>query len=126
MKVKNMEEAVVLIVEDEALIRMETVQWLEDAGYITLEASNADDAIRILESRMDIRAVFTDITMSGSMDGLKLAHAIRGRWPPIHLIVTSGLQHITEDQLPPSSRFISKPYDNAHVISVFREFFVAT
>jgi CheY-like chemotaxis protein len=105
-----MDNPIVLVVEDELFIRMNAVQMLEDAGYATLEASNADEAILLLESRADIRAVFTDINMSGSMDGLKLAHAIRGRWPPIHLIVTSGLQMPAEAELPSKSRFIGKPY----------------
>jgi CheY-like chemotaxis protein len=118
-----MVKAVVLIVEDEALIRMNAVSMLEDAGYTVLEACNADEAILTLESRSDIRAVFTDINMTGSMDGLKLAHAIRGRWPPIHLLVTSGLLTITEAELPPKGRFIPKPYDSARVIAIFEELF---
>ncbi len=107
------------------IIRVGAVQMLDDAGYITLDASNAYDAIQILERRNDIRAVFTDITMSGSMDGLKLAHTIRVRWPPIHLVVTSGLRLITQDQLPAKARFIPKPYDSGQVISVFQELFAA-
>lgn len=117
--------SVVLVVEDEALIMMNAVSLLEDAGYRVLEACNADDAILVLESRSDIRAVFTDINMTGSMDGLKLAHAIRGRWPPIHILVTSGLLSITEAELPPKGRFIPKPYNNARVIAIFEELFAA-
>src|ERR1019366_2069715 len=79
---------VVLIVEDESLTRLDAVEMAEAAGFAVVEASNADDAIRILESRNDIRIVFTDIDMPGSMDGLKLPRAIRNRWPPIQLIVT--------------------------------------
>lgn len=120
-----MEKAVVLIVEDEALIRMNAVSILEDAGYTVLEACSADEAILILESRSDIRAVFTDINMTGSMDGLKLAHAIRGRWPPIHILVTSSLLTVTEAELPLKGRFIRKPYDNAHVVAIFEELFAA-
>jgi CheY-like chemotaxis protein len=121
----GMDNPIVLVVEDEFFIRMNAVQMLEDAGYATLEASNADEAILLLETRADIRAVFTDINMSGSMDGLKLAHAIRRRWPPIHLIVTSGLQMLTEAELPPKGRFVGKPYNNAHVVAMFRELFAA-
>jgi CheY-like chemotaxis protein len=121
----GMDKAIILIVEDEILIRMNAVQMLEDAGYRTLEASNSDEAILLLGSRSDIRAVFTDINMPGSMDGLKLAHAIRGRWPPVHLIVTSGLQMPAEAELPPKGRFIRKPYDNAHVVGIFQELFAA-
>ena len=81
---------VVLIVEDEPLVRLGAVQAIEDAGFEVIEAANADEAIRILENRSDIRVVFTDIHMPGSIDGLKLAHAVRDRWPPIKIIVTSG------------------------------------
>jgi CheY-like chemotaxis protein len=81
---------VVLAVEDEPLILMLAIDMIRDAGFEPLWASNADEAIRILESRNDIRIVFTDINMPGSMDGIKLAQAVRGRWPPIKIIATSG------------------------------------
>jgi two-component system, response regulator PdtaR len=86
-----------------------------------VEACNADDAIGILERRSDIRVVFTDISMSGSMDGLKLAHAIRNRWPPIHLIVASGLDR--RDKLPANGRFVRKPYTAVDVTAVLDELF---
>jgi two-component system, response regulator PdtaR len=120
---KNMAKAVVLIVEDEALIRMSAVHIVEDAGFAVVEACNADEAIGILESRDDIRAVFTDINMSGSMDGWKLAHAIRGRWPPLHLIVTSGLSVPNRDQMPLRGRFIAKPYTAAQLTAALRDLF---
>jgi two-component system, response regulator PdtaR len=113
--------AVVLIVENEALIRMNAVQMVEDAGYSALEASSADDAIEILDRRRDVGAVFTDIIMSGSRSGLKLAHAIRLRWPPVHLIVTSGLP--AELEMPSGAHFIRKPYENARVIALLHKFF---
>lgn len=72
-----------LVVEDEPLLRMNAVDMIETAGFQVLEAGSADDAIAILEKRDDIRVVFTDIQIPGSMDGLKLARAVRGRWPPI-------------------------------------------
>jgi CheY-like chemotaxis protein len=118
-----MDKAVVLVVEDQALIRMSAVQMVEDAGFKVVEACNADEAIEILESRSDIRAVFTDINMSGSMDGWKLAHAIRGRWPPIHLIVTSGLYVPEKGQLPVKGLFIRKPYSTEQVTTALRELF---
>jgi CheY-like chemotaxis protein len=120
----NMSNAVVLVVEDEALIRMSAVQMVEDAGFAVLEACNADEAIKLLVSRHDIRAVFTDINMSGSsMDGWKLAHAIRGRWPPIHLIVTSGLCTPEEGQLPAKGLFIRKPYSAEQVTAALWKLF---
>ena len=118
-----MEKAVVLVVEDEALIRMNAVCMVEEAGFAVVEACNADEAIRILESRDDIQAVFTDINMAGSMDGWKLAHAIRGRWPPLHLIVTSGLSVQNKGKMPLKGRFIGKPYTAAQVTAVLRDFF---
>jgi len=78
----------VLVVEDEFFSRLHAVNLVEAAGYKAIEASNVDEAIAILESRKDIRIVFTDIDMPGSMDGLKLARAVRDRWPPIELILT--------------------------------------
>jgi CheY-like chemotaxis protein len=118
-----MDKAVVLVVEDEALIRMSAVQMVEDAGFMAVEACNADEAIELLESRADVRAVFTDINMSGSMDGAKLAHAIRRRWPPIHLIVTSGLYTPEKGQLPAKGLFIRKPYSAEQVTTALRELF---
>jgi CheY-like chemotaxis protein len=112
---------IILVVEDEAIIRMGTVQMLEDAGYVVLEACNADVALKILKSRTDITAVFTDIEMPGSLNGLKLAHAIRDRWPPIHLIVASGLKAPTQDEFPKMGRFIRKPYAAKHVLKVLQE-----
>jgi two-component system, response regulator PdtaR len=114
-------KTVILVVEDEVLIRMGAIQMLEEAGFEAVEASNADDAIRILEIRSDIRAVFTDINMPGTLDGLRLAHAVRGRWPPIHLILTSGLSSPGEHDLPANGRFLRKPYEPARVIATIRE-----
>ena len=103
-------KGVILVVEDEVLIRLSAVDTLEAAGYEVIEAGNADAAIKILEARPDIRLVFTDVAMPGSMDGLKLAHYVRDRWPPIHLIVTSGHLVVQEGALPLGAKFFGKPY----------------
>lgn len=116
---------VVLVVEDEAIIRMNIVQAAIDAGYDVLEASNADDAIEILEDRHDIRAVFTDVTMPGSMDGLRLACFIKGRWPPIHLIVTSGRDVSHYPDFPIGGHFIPKPYENSSVTGMLQQILTA-
>ena len=112
----------VLVVEDELFSRWRAIDLVEQAGYTAVEASNADEAIAILEARKDIRIVFTDIDMPGSMDGLKLAHAIRKRWPQIGLILTSGLFDISEDKIPERGRFFAKPYRDHEVISALRNF----
>ena len=112
---------VVLIVEDEFLLRMDAVDMIAAAGFEVVEAANADDAIEILESRPDITVVFTDIQMPGSMDGLKLARAVRGRWPPIKIVATSGHVGVGEGDLPEGGRFLLKPYSPRQVTGVLRE-----
>ena len=112
---------VVLIVEDESLLRMDAVDMIEAAGFEVAEAANADQAIAILEARSDITVIFTDIQMPGSMDGLKLARAVRGRWPPIKIVATSGYVHVSEKDLPAGGRFLPKPYSPVQVTGVLRE-----
>ena len=112
---------VVLIVEDEALIRMNAADMVREAGFEVVEAQDADEAIHILERRRDITVVFTDIQMPGSMDGLKLAAAVRGRWPPIRIVATSGLGNIGEKDLPEGSRFLHKPYSASEVAVALNE-----
>jgi len=99
----------VLVVEDELVLRMNAVNMVEDAGFIPVEAINADQAIKILEARSDISLLFTDIQMPGSMDGLKLAHAVHGRWPHIKIILVSGQVNPSEAERPEDSRFFGKP-----------------
>jgi two-component system, response regulator PdtaR len=111
---------VVLVVEDEPLILMLAIEMIRDAGFEPLWASNADEAIRILESPGDIRIVFTDINMPGSMDGIRLAQAVRGRWPPIKIIVTSGFSGGDLKLLPEGSQFIPKPYDADQISDALR------
>jgi len=110
----------VLVVEDEFLVRMHAVSLLEEAGFGVLEAANADDAIALLESRKDIRVVFTDINMPGSMDGLRLAHAIRNRWPPVELVLTSGRWRVHNKEMPERGLFHSKPYRPSELIEMVR------
>src|ERR1700719_4524534 len=115
------ERPVVLIVEDEFLLRMDAVDMIAGAGFEVVEAENADQAIEILESRPDITVVFTDVQMPGSMDGLKLARAVRGRWPPVKIIATSGRPDVGERDLPEGGRFLPKPYGPRQVTGVLRE-----
>ena len=112
---------VILIVEDEFLLRLDSAETIEHAGFEVVQAANADEAIAILEARPEIRVVFTDIQMPGSMDGLKLARFVRNRWPPIKIIATSGHVVVGEDDLPPGSVFLSKPYRGPVLVSTLRE-----
>jgi CheY-like chemotaxis protein len=103
--------AVVLVVEDEMLLRIRAVDMVEDAGFTSVEAVDADEAIAILESRADIALMFTDIQMPGSMDGLQLAQTVHKRWPPIKIILVSGRLTPTNADIPATSRFYGKPLD---------------
>jgi CheY-like chemotaxis protein len=110
----------VLVVEDEVMIREVVKNELEDAGYTVIVAEHADAAIAILEARQDIHLVFTDIDMPGSMDGLKLAACVRDRWPPVHIIITTG--KFRPATIPTNALFIPKPYVGRNVVAAMRTF----
>ena len=112
--------ATVLIVEDEVFIREVIQAQLEDAGHDVVVAGNADAAIAVLESRANIHLVFTDIDMPGSMDGLKLAAYVRDRWPPVHIIITTGKNRPLE--IPANALFIPKPYLGQTIVDAIRTF----
>lgn len=112
---------VVLVVEDETLLRWHAVAIIEDAGFEVIEAANAAEAISVLEARTDIRVIFTDIQMPGSMDGLQLAHLVRNRWPPIKIIATSGQFRLRDYELPAGGRFFPKPYTVVEITGTLRE-----
>ncbi|MGH6888185.1 MAG: response regulator [Rhizomicrobium sp.] len=111
----------VLVVEDEFLIRMNTVEMVEEAGYAALDASNADEAIAILDRRGDIQIVFSDINMPGSMNGLELAEAIADNWPQVRVVLTSGRFILRDEDLPDNDRFILKPFDTGQIANVLRD-----
>jgi CheY-like chemotaxis protein len=110
----------VLVVEDEALVNIFTSSELRAAGYEVLSAYNGDEAIRILEERNDIDVVFTDINMPGSMDGLKLAAAVKIRWPPIRILVTTGKAAPALEWMPAGSAIILKPYGIPDVLKAIQ------
>ena len=109
--------AVVLIVEDEWLLRELAVEAVEDAGFIALVAGDAEEAVALLEARSDVAVLFTDINLPGRMDGLELAHTVRHRWSPIKILVASGRMRPKPSDLPPNSVFLEKPYRGEVVIS---------
>lgn len=111
----------ILVVEDETFVRMDAVEMLGAAGFDIVEAANADEAIHMLERDSGIQLLFTDIDMPGSMNGLKLAAAVRERWPTIMIIATSGHFAIQAGDLPPDARFFSKPYQPAQIVNAIRE-----
>jgi CheY-like chemotaxis protein len=106
----------ILVVEDEPLLLMDAMDMIEDAGFTVYGAPHAARALELLEQHDNIRILFTDIDMPGTMDGLKLAHAVRERWPPVSIIVTSGHVRIGADQMPAHGVFLSKPYRPASLV----------
>jgi CheY-like chemotaxis protein len=112
---------VVLVVEDQTLVRMFMTDFLDEAGFKVFEAVSADEALTVLEARPDVQAVVTDIEMPGSMNGIELAQVIQDRWPGTGLIVTSGRQRPGQDDLPEEAAFLAKPYLPETVISVIRQ-----
>src|SRR5438132_6828721 len=113
--------AVVLVVEDEMVLRMRAVDIVEDAGFTAVEAVNADEALSILESRSDISLLFSDIQMPGSMDGLTLAYAVHDRWPSIKIILVSGQIKLSDTERPADSRFFGKPLEVKRMIAELQE-----
>lgn len=112
--------AAVLVIEHQPLLRITAVDFVEEAGFEALEACGADEAVRILERRGDVRVVFSDLDGAGGAEGLKLAHAIRDRWPPVGLIVTSGRPRPALDRLPARGLFFAKPYRRREVAEALR------
>jgi DNA-binding NtrC family response regulator len=119
---RSMMDRPVLVVEDEPILRMMALDLVEDAGFDDVEACSADHAIEILAARTDIRIVFSDIDMPGTMDGLNLALAIRDRWPTIEIILTSGHRRVDVDSMPARAVFFPKPYDFGEVTATLHRF----
>jgi two-component system, response regulator PdtaR len=113
---------VVLVVEDETLVRMFMADFLDEAGFKVFEAVNADEALTVLQARPDVQAVVTDIEMpAGSMNGLRLARTIQQRWPGIGVVVTSGRERPGPDDLSDNVAFLAKPYLPDTIIAVIRQ-----
>jgi len=124
--VRNLSElvgpSVVLVVEDEFFVRMVAVEALTEAGFTTLEAEHAPDAMALLHSRAtDIHALFTDVQMPGETDGVMLAHEASRRWPWIGILIASGYTHHARAAMPAASRYLHEPYDLDHVIQHIHE-----
>lgn len=111
----------ILIVEDEALVRFDLVDFFAHAGWRVFDAENADEAIRLLDAHDEIRVVLTDVQMPGSMDGVKLAHYVRERFPPAVLFVVSGNVPIPKSELPARATFLPKPFDPHRLLRQIEE-----
>ena len=108
---------VVLVVEDEPLVRMTAADELDEAGFLVLEAKNADEAIAVLEAHADeVQVLFTDVDMPGSMNGMDLAEQVYRRWPHVLLLISSGDARPHPDEIPDHGHFLPKPYRGATLV----------
>jgi two-component system, response regulator PdtaR len=111
----------VLVVEDETLLRVYASDFLEDAGFKVFEAMSADEAVEILQVRLDVRVVMTDVALPGAMSGFDLARMVRERWPGVGIIAISGPEGPLLGELPADVPFITKPYAPATIVSLIRQ-----
>jgi CheY-like chemotaxis protein len=111
------QKPVVLVVEDDALVRLYAVGLFEENGFDVVEAANADTALKLLETRDDVRLLFTDIQMPGSCDGMDLARQVHARWPRILLVITSGRTKPAQADIPGHGRFVGKPYRASELLA---------
>ncbi|NEU14828.1 response regulator [Methylobacterium sp. BTF04] len=114
-------QSLVLVVEDDPLVRLVTEDVLTEAGFRVIEVPNADDALIVLEARPDIRFVVTDVEMPGTLNGLTLARHVRHRWPQVGIVVCSGRVRPGEGDLPSGVQFLSKPFIPSELISTVRD-----
>ena len=100
----------ILVAEDSELLRLLASDLLEDHGYTVVAADNAEEAIKVMENRKDVRLLFTDIQMPPGCNGLELAREVHNRWPKVLLVITSGQVQPTRAEIADDGRFIRKPY----------------
>lgn len=113
-------KTIVLIVEDEPIIRMDVTEWISDAGFVPLEAATADEALSILQERGDIDVVFTDVNMPETLDGFQLSRMVADRWPAVRIVVTSGMARPQREDLTRGALFFPKPYNLDHLVRTIK------
>ncbi|MGI3902383.1 MAG: response regulator [Janthinobacterium lividum] len=111
----------VLVVDDEAILRLIASDVLEDSGFRVVEAENAKEALKVLADYPGVSVLFTDINMPGALDGLDLAQEVHARWPDIKLVVTSGRPKPTDKEIPDDGRFVAKPYSPDSLVREIRK-----
>ena len=109
---------VILVVDDEVLLRMLATEYFEEAGYEVIEAEDGASALAAIRARPDIRAVFTDVQMPGRPDGFALARLVRQECPHCAIVVVSGRPAPENEELAEGARFVTKPYWGTEVVSL--------
>lgn len=113
--------AVILLVEDEPLVRMLGMDVLEEAGFAVVEAVDAREALAQLEAHPEVDILFTDVQMPGDLDGVQLARIVHDQRPDVRLVVASGHARLSADDLPDNGRFVPKPYRPDELVGVMRD-----
>lgn len=111
----------VLVVDDEPFIRMAAADIVEDAGWVALEAANAEEALKVIAQNPEVKVLFTDVTMPGTIDGVRLAECVHREHPQIELVLTSGERHLSENMLPDEGTFLRKPYGRDELVRTLKE-----
>lgn len=112
---------VVLVVEDQPMLRLAAVEMVELAGFIVVEAASAAQALRILETRSDVRILLSDIDMPPGLNGVELAVLTRDRWPPIEIILVSAYAVPPSATLPAGTKYFVKPYREGDVVEEIKK-----
>ena len=112
---------VILVAEDEDLVRLIATDILEECGFSVIEAENAEEALTVLEARPDVRLLFTDINMPGALNGIELARQVHDRWPHVLLVLTSGQRAPRRADIPDEGRFLAKPYAAEQLVGQVEE-----
>ncbi len=113
-------QPVVLLVEDEPLVRLVVADLLNEAGCRVIEAAHAAEALAVLEAGLPVDVLLTDVDMPPGMNGYQLANDVHRRWPAIEILVTSGRQWPGEGDLPGGAAFLAKPCPSETMISYVR------
>ncbi len=111
---------VILVVDDEPIIRLDAVAIIEDAGFLALEAADAEEALEVMARHPEVSVLFTDINMPGPFDGLELARRVHAGWPAVQLVITSGRVAPSPEQIPDHGHFVAKPYQTTAIVALLR------
>ena len=112
---------VVLLVEDEALVRMIAADGLQEEGFKVLEAAHGEEALSVLQATPGVRALITDVEMPGPLNGFALARLVKQRWPHIGIVIMSGRMAPGPEKSPMGAQFLPKPFTPANLVAAVQK-----
>jgi CheY-like chemotaxis protein len=118
--VSHLFSGIVLLVEDEPLVRLVAADILIDANFRVIEAANAEEALTVLQAGIEVDVLLSDVEMPPGLNGYELARHVHTRWPPIEILITSGREWPREGDLPPGAAFLAKPCPSETLLSYVR------